>query len=146
MNRYSSAAENFQELSCGSSIAEAQRRGCTFDYLAKSWLHPKCPRIGTEEFLELGEGQSEQSWTYWQDDDAEAEFNDISKLASNESNPKWWWSTEEEHLNHFAYMLVRLAHAFHEGTRIDSKSGDLHHAKHCMFNYPNDLFSRATTY
>lgn len=97
------ASETRPTLSCGTSIAEARSHGCTFDYLAKAWLSPQCPRVGTQDFLALGGGNLTQAWTYWQERDGGVELSDISELA--DMPDARWWTTEKEHLTHCAYLL-----------------------------------------
>ncbi|KAL9616746.1 MAG: hypothetical protein Q9160_008403 [Pyrenula sp. 1 TL-2023] len=38
-------------LDCGTSVAVARAKGCTFDQLIKTWLPQECPRYGLQEHL-----------------------------------------------------------------------------------------------
>ncbi|KXH48796.1 hypothetical protein CSIM01_13682 [Colletotrichum simmondsii] len=119
-----------QKLSCGSSVAEAQQAGCTFDALAKAWLPAACPRYGLAEFeAAAGATHNQSRWRYWRDQAGEEELSmeDLASLGRSEK----WWGTEREHLTHCAWMLVRKARAFADGGRVDKLTADFDHSKHC---------------
>ncbi|KAK1717284.1 hypothetical protein BDP67DRAFT_461864 [Colletotrichum lupini] len=119
-----------QKLGCGSSVAEAQQAGCTFDALAKAWLPAVCPRYGLAEFeAAAGAAHNQSRWRYWRDQAGEEELSmeDLASLGRSEK----WWGTEREHLTHCAWMLVRKARAFADGGRVDKLTADFDHSKHC---------------
>ena len=110
--------------SCGQSIEEATSLGCQFDELVGDWLPPDCSRIGSAEYLAFGGG----SWDYWADQNGTTPTPDLSKLSGGSK----WWTTDGAHLAHCAFMLVRVADAYHNGLRIDEdKAGNMNHTWHC---------------
>ncbi|KAK2010901.1 hypothetical protein LZ32DRAFT_692928 [Colletotrichum eremochloae] len=118
-----------QELSCGGSVDEARRAGCSFDSLAKAWLPEACPRYGLDEFEAAATAQNQSRWRYWRDQAGREELSmeDLASLGRNEK----WWGTEREHLTHCAWLLVRKAHALADGSRVDKLTADFNHSKHC---------------
>lgn len=110
--------------SCGQSIGEATALGCQFDELVGDWLPPHCSRVGITEYRAFGGG----SWDYWADKNGTTPTPDLSKLSGGSA----WWTTDGAHLAHCAFMLVRVADAYHNGLRIDEdKAGNMNHTLHC---------------
>ncbi|KAH7134930.1 hypothetical protein B0J11DRAFT_452870 [Dendryphion nanum] len=118
------ANSTVEPLTCGSTIEEAQLKGCAFDQVTDSWLPLQCSRVGLDDFLEKsGRGTP---WEYYTDQNRTQRIHDLATTHGP------YWTTEKEHLTHCAFMLVRLADAWaHPGRRLDSKSGSFGHGKHC---------------
>lgn len=121
-----------QQFSCGETFDEAHQRGCTFDPLTLTWLHPKCSQFGQKEFLEISKTSSNGSWEYWEDSAGLHElggYETLSYLSAGSS----YYTTQEEHLHHCMWMLMRVHDAAtNPGKHLDSKSGSYEHTKHCL--------------
>lgn len=120
------------QFSCGESFDDAHQRGCTFDPLTLMWLHPKCSQYGQQEFLEAGKNSSGGSWQYWDDKSGQHAAGNYEGLSMLPVGGEYW-TTQEEHLYHCMWMLMRVHDAATTpGKRLDSKSGSLEHTKHCL--------------
>lgn len=111
-------------VDCGSSIAEAQQRGCTYDQLTLRWLPETCSRVGLQEYLDAN---APAGWKYWLD-------NEGTKLAQNISsymNGTALYTTEREHLTHCAYQLIRAADGLRSRGAVDTRARDFAHNHHC---------------
>ncbi|KAI0100219.1 hypothetical protein GGR51DRAFT_356174 [Nemania sp. FL0031] len=125
-------------LSCGTTFAEAEARGCTFDQLVKAWLHPTCPRYGLQEYLDAGHTAGNRTgteqWPYWWDREQTRpiSYEDLALMANNddEGGDKWY-TTGREHMTHCTWVLIRLAYVYTTGQRHDFLVSQFHHAKHC---------------
>jgi len=124
--------EAHQQFSCGETFDEAHQRGCTFDALTLTWLHPKCSQYGSQEFLEIAKNSSNGSWQYWDDKSALHELGGYQALSYLPDGATYW-TTQEEHLYHCKWMLMRVYDAATTpGKRLDSKSGSHEHTEHCL--------------
>jgi hypothetical protein len=121
-----------KQYSCGESFDEAHQRGCTFDALTLTWLHPKCSQYGQKEYLEVSKTSINGSWQFWDDKSGTHElggYEALTYLPEGES----YWTTQQEHLHHCMWMLMRVHDAATTpGKRLDTKSGSFEHTKHCL--------------
>jgi len=115
-----------EQISCGSSIAEARGRGCTFDILSMSWLRESCPRDEADAFVRY---PADEPWRYFRHQNATGEIDetDLSGLGGGV-----WWAKQKEHMAHCAFMLLRLHAVLERGERPDGLTGSLKHSKHCV--------------
>jgi hypothetical protein len=125
-----------QRQNCGSTIAEAHARGCTFDQLAKSWLPPACPRYGLDEYLSAGFAASNETghqWRFYHDREHNHEISvdQLSLMAEEHGPGEKWWTSGREHMVHCTWMLIRIAHVLNTGQRRDELVSNFQHAKHC---------------
>ncbi|KXX77727.1 hypothetical protein MMYC01_204872 [Madurella mycetomatis] len=123
-----------KEVNCGNSMEEALENGCSFDELSKAWLPPACPRYGTNEFLESAAELNNGSWQYWTGPDGAVEltYEEMSKRIENNPGERWSWAgTDREHMAHCAWLIIRLAHAYDTGARVDMLTANFQHTKHC---------------
>ena len=121
-----------RQFSCGETFDEAHQRGCTFDPLTLSWLHPKCSLYGQEEFLEVSKNSTNLTWRYYEDKGGSHELGNYEALSDLLPESEYWM-TQEQHLHHCMWMLMR-AHdaAITPGKRLDSKSASQEHTLHCL--------------
>ncbi|KAI1117703.1 hypothetical protein F5Y14DRAFT_401573 [Nemania sp. NC0429] len=122
-------------LTCGKSVEEARRTGCSFDVLTKTWLPAACPRHYEQEFLQFPSTRNMTDWKYWSDAAATKEITDeeMALIAQFRPGPKpLWVSTMRMHLAHCAFGLMRRSVSMDAGERVDLAMAPLSHAKHCI--------------
>lgn len=123
-------------LTCGTSVAEAEQAGCSFDRLTKAWLPAECSRKYEREFLEYPAAQLNMSqWRYYEDASAQVEITDAEMAIYAEtkaSGEMSWVSTTRMHLAHCAFVMMRRADAYDTGKRMDHTTEFATHAKHCL--------------
>lgn len=116
------------QFTCGKTFAEAHQRGCIFDPLTLTWLPPECSQHGQQEFLEAsGNG----TWHYWEDPDGLLELGTYEAL-SHLSPGTHYYTTQEQHLNHCMWMLLRVHDALTHGKRLSTRTISYEHSKHCL--------------
>jgi hypothetical protein len=124
----SKALKSHTSLTCGTTVAEAKKRGCTFDVLTKYWLPAECPRTGAKEYLEIG-------GNFYKDYLGRERLTEenIANLAGTEDfvRSTLWYTEERDHLAHCAFMFLRIAQSVHDGSRLDAYSANIDHARHC---------------
>ena len=124
--------EAHQQYSCGETLDEAHQRGCTFDALTLTWLHPKCSQYGAQEFQDVSKNSTFGSWRYWDDKSALHELGGFQAL-SYLPDGAMYWTTQEAHFHHCKWMLMRVYDAATTADkRLDSKSGSREHTEHCL--------------
>ena len=127
----STESELPKQYSCGESFDEAHQRGCKFDSLSLTWLHPKCSQYGQEEFHNSGV-TSNDTWEYWEKKGGGhviGGYEAVALLAPG----SFYWTTQEHHLYHCVWMLRRIHDAaVNPGKRLDAESSSAEHAKHCV--------------
>lgn len=121
---------------CGSTIAEAQARGCIYDPLTVYWMPAACERSHADEFVAFA---GDKPWQYWED---QAGTIPIPNLPVRPGET--YFTTEKEHLAHCAFMLMRLADVFHTGKRVDYMTGHFEHSKHCALMLLNASMASPT--
>ena len=111
---------------CGQSVTEAIARGCTFDSLSDLWLPPKCSRKYQDEYLSFNE---DRPWRYWADKEGHSEISNRSSYI----NGLVYYSNQEDHLVHCAFMIMRLADSMETGAPFgrDDRSTVTEHLSHC---------------
>jgi hypothetical protein len=114
-----------REHCCGNSTTEALSRGCTFDPLTFQWLPANRARDMTDKFLE---SSGEEPWKYWMDKDGKIPIQGYKPISKG----IWYWTTNSEHMNHCAYMILRYYKATERGANIDPLTLSYGHAEHCM--------------
>ncbi|KAI3327143.1 hypothetical protein HD806DRAFT_520092 [Xylariaceae sp. AK1471] len=124
-----------QLLTCGKSVEEARRAGCSFDRLTKTWLHAGCPRYYEQEFLQFPSTLNMTEWKYWTDTTVTKEITDedMALAAQTQSRHETlWFSTVRMHLAHCAFGLMRRSDTLDAGERLDFATAPLDHTKHCI--------------
>ncbi|KAI1120128.1 hypothetical protein F5Y10DRAFT_273385 [Nemania abortiva] len=122
-------------LTCGSSIDEAKRGGCSFDVLTKTWLPEACPRYYEQEFADFPSTLNMTEWKYWTDLTTTEEITDETMAVFAETKPRGqvsWVSTMRMHLAHCAFGLMRRSAALDAGERVDLATAPLDHTQHCI--------------
>ncbi|RDW87934.1 hypothetical protein BP5796_03628 [Coleophoma crateriformis] len=109
---------------CGTSIAEAQQKGCTYDQLTLRWLPQTCSRVGLREYLDAN---SPTGWKYWLDNEGKMPVQNISTYMNGTA----LYTTEREHLTHCAYQLIRAADGLNKRGAVDTRARDFAHNHHC---------------
>ncbi|EFY94535.1 hypothetical protein X797_011842 [Metarhizium robertsii] len=124
-------------LHCGSSVAEAQVLGCVYDNLVKGWIPAVCPQLGKQEFVTAGYTEPNSTgWPYYADKEGTRRLTD-DELAFELAEPfvdngLRFWTTEREHVEHCAWMLMRVAHVLVTDARRDTLVTNVHHSNHCI--------------
>jgi hypothetical protein len=124
-----------QPLTCGTSVGEARRAGCSFDRLTKTWLRSECSRGYEQEFLQFPSTLNRTEWRYWTDATITQEITDeeMALVAQVQSRHETlWFSTVRMHLVHCAFGLKRRSDALAAGQRLDFATAPLDHAQHCI--------------
>lgn len=120
-----------ERVGCGSSSAEAEAMGCTFDPLVTSWLRPECPRDGTEEYLNA---LQKFNLSYWHEDEnggpGDRKVPDWEHFSHMDG--EYYWSTFYEHLFHCVYMIKRIIHVERRNGRLDTIAHHIKHTDHCI--------------
>ncbi|GAP92932.1 putative udp-glc gal endoplasmic reticulum nucleotide sugar transporter [Rosellinia necatrix] len=122
-------------LTCGKSVEEAQRAGCSFDRLTKTWLPAACPRDYEEEFVRYPTQLNITEWKYWTDLSTTEEITDDSMAVFAETksrNAPSWVSTLRMHIAHCAFGLKRRSDSLDAGGRLDLATSPLDHTHHCL--------------
>ncbi|KAJ8130360.1 hypothetical protein O1611_g3272 [Lasiodiplodia mahajangana] len=115
------------QLTCGTSVAEAKKAGCTFDRLTKAWLPAQCPRYYEEEYVQFPATLNMTNitgWHYWEDHATTKEITDEEMAFYAETRPVGDMSC--------AFVLMRRADAEEAGERVDATSEYIPHMKHCL--------------
>lgn len=121
-----------KQFSCGETLDEAHQRGCTFDALTLSWLHPKCSIYGHQQFLEIPKNSSAGTWQYWKDEGGSQEIGNYEAVSMLPPRSRYW-TTQEQHLDHCKWMLARIHDAATTpGKRLDTKTASHEHTMHCL--------------
>lgn len=116
------------DFTCGSTLEEAQQRGCTFDSITLTWLHPECSHHGHQEFLNSA---GNETWQFWKDPDGASEYASYESLALLPPGTTYY-VTQAEHLNHCMWNMLRVHDALVNGKRLDAVTSKYHHSKHCL--------------
>ncbi|KAI0406433.1 hypothetical protein F4802DRAFT_557504 [Xylaria palmicola] len=122
-------------LTCGHSIEEARRAGCSFDRLTKTWLPATCPRHYEDEFIRYPSALNMTEWQYWTDVSATEAITDDNMALFAETRPRHaisWVSSMRMHIAHCAFGLLRRSDSLAAGERIDLATEPLDHAHHCI--------------
>lgn len=101
-------------------------RSCTFDPLSDLWLPQECTRAYNEEYVNF---KDSAPWRYWADEEGNFEiFNRSSNVDGQH-----YWSTEEEHIVHCAFMILRFADTLDTGVGfgLDGRKTLTEHMSHC---------------
>ncbi|TQN66297.1 hypothetical protein CSHISOI_08918 [Colletotrichum shisoi] len=138
---------------CGSTIAEAKHRGCTFDKLHNRWMSPVCePDFEPAKkavFEALGGGGggggggsvgsvggngdngAVPEFRFYRDDEGKpgARISDEDLDELEVLTPAW--TTVGHHMTHCMYLLLQAAAALNLGTKADMVVHAWEHAKHC---------------
>jgi len=111
---------------CGSSVEEAASNNCTFDPLSDLWLPQECSRAYNEEYVNFKDGAP---WRYWADEEGHFEIFNRSSYVDGQH----YWSTEEDHLVHCAFMILRFADTLETGVGfgLDGRKTLTEHMSHC---------------
>lgn len=115
-------------FTCGETLEEAHQRGCIFDSLTLTWLHPKCTLHGHQEFLE---SSGNETWKFWQDNQGLVEYASYESLSLL-PHGTMYHVTQGEHLNHCMWNVLRVHDALVNGKRLDAVTSQYHHSKHCL--------------
>ncbi|KAI0172805.1 hypothetical protein GGR52DRAFT_591304 [Hypoxylon sp. FL1284] len=118
--------------SCGgTTVAEAERRGCIFTPLAIAWLPPHC--VDTEladDFDKQGPGPHGE-WDYWSDMNMTRRLTreEVGYLADVNGV---FYATQEWHVTHCVYTWMKHYRSRWTGTTIERRSNGLDHIGHCQ--------------
>jgi hypothetical protein len=109
---------------CGSSSAEARRRGCIMDVISRTWHVPQCYDAElAEEFINL------KDWHWYTDTSGKTELSRAEVERGDGPDP--FYVTREYHLLHCQFVFRKLQRAIQYNTPVDSYMGNYNHTKHC---------------
>lgn len=117
---------------CGYSPSEgtasdATTRGCVYDIISGSWVHPECHDAELEaEFL-----AHQPPWKWWADEQRTQEVSVDELRATGGLNPTGYFVTPEYHDYHCAYTWRKLHRAIEGSGLIDEHIGGMRHTNHC---------------
>lgn len=119
-------------LHCGSSVAEAQKRGCEFDLLSYSWTPVECIDHETAaEFTEWA-GSDERKlgpWPFFEDLNARIRVPDTDSLSVRVGVETR--SSQEQHLGHCIFWMRRMDRIREGKGRLTARGDGLKHTMHC---------------
>lgn len=124
-------------LECGTTVAEAKAKGCTWDELSKAWLPRECPRYGLDAYKTQGmlanPHQNATSWPYYWDRHGKSALN-LDHVAADEQRDmtERVWTTSRQHLTHCAATLKRTIWSYENGHGHYDAISQLSHAHHCL--------------
>lgn len=125
-----SRAIRVSDCDCGTSTAEAEAMGCSFDTLAMAWLPPYCldPELSTS-FDHAGPGIA-GSWTYYADRFGDQVLNrtELSMLADS---GKPFYATQEWHITHCTFSWKKQFRAQTTGVTMEDRYFRIQHIEHC---------------
>lgn len=116
------------KFTCGETLEDAHQRGCIFDSLTLTWLHPECSFHGHQEFLETS---GNKTWHFWQDKHGTVEYASYQSLSLLPPGTTYY-VTQGEHLNHCMWNMLRVHDALLNGKRLDAVTSKYQHSKHCL--------------
>ncbi|TAQ84340.1 hypothetical protein B7494_g7348 [Chlorociboria aeruginascens] len=128
-----STASKFRKpVSCscgGTTVAEAQRRGCVFTPLALGWLPPQCLDMElSDEFDKLGHLPGGE-WPYW------ADLNGTTPITREEMGmladvDGLFYTTQEWHIMHCMFTWRKHYRSQFTGVTVEKRSNGIDHIHH----------------
>lgn len=136
-----------RSCSCGgTTVAEAEARGCIFTPLAIAWLPPHC--IDMELADAFDQAGPNGTWDYWADPNGTIPMSrkEVSMLADTEGAV--FYTTQDWHVTHCVYTWMKHYRSKTTGVVIENRSNGMEHIKHCEGILRNDhrlgeIFTRA---
>lgn len=111
---------------CGTTPAEARRRGCVFETTGFAWLPQACLDPTTEDqFLAYVKSHN---LTYYRDQ----ECTQVVALEEGREGDQGLFVQETYHKTHCAFLLRKLHSRYNEGKPVDGMIMSLGHTKHCV--------------
>jgi hypothetical protein len=111
---------------CGTSPAEARRRGCVFETTGFAWLPPACLDPATEDLFLAH--VKKHNLTYYRDDAC----TDLVSLTEVQRGDEGFFVQETYHKTHCAFLLRKLHGRYAEGKPVDGMIMNQGHTKHCV--------------
>lgn len=126
----SSGHNNSLERPCGTSPADARRRGCHFDVMQYSWLPPPCYDAELVEDY-LGRMEKKQLNFYAEPyNNSLANIIPLSDILTGDHRQVYMnW---DQHRDHCSFMFRKLHRAFSAGGPIDGYIWRYKHTHHCL--------------
>ncbi|KZL70124.1 hypothetical protein CT0861_10867 [Colletotrichum tofieldiae] len=115
---------------CPPEWREAKAKGCVYDFILSTWMHPRCFNKTMHEHY-----KGTMKWknlTFWREP---AMVNEMpfEEAASGEHEGYVWTQGSEHHL-HCSYVWDRIRHASKRRPFVlDSLCRDDEHVDHCIF-------------
>lgn len=111
---------------CGTTPAEARRRGCVFETTGFVWLPQACLDPATEgHFLAYVKANN---LTYYRDQ----ECTQPVPLSEVREGNQGFFVQETYHKTHCAFLLRKLHSRYFEGKPVDGMIMNIGHTKHCV--------------
>jgi hypothetical protein len=111
---------------CGTTPAEARRRGCVFETTGFAWLPPACLDPATEDqFLSY---RKAHNLSYFHDSDC----TQMVPLTEVRQGEQGFFVQETYHKTHCAFLLRKLHSRYFEGKPVDGMIMNMGHTKHCV--------------
>lgn len=111
---------------CGTTTAEAEALGCTYNELELAWLPQACQDYEiTELFHQAG------PWTYWSDSNKTRELT-LEEVSRTVDADEHVWMTQRWHSVHCLFQWKKMHRAVMLNSGRMAKSlADYHHTMHC---------------
>lgn len=111
---------------CGTTPAEARRRGCVFETTGFAWLPQACLDPATEDqFLAYVKAHN---LTYYRDQ----ECTQLVSLSEVRHGDQGFFVQETYHKTHCAFLLRKLHSRYMEEKPVDGMIMNVGHTKHCV--------------
>lgn len=121
---------------CGQVAAEAQARGCIFDYGLVSWVPPHCYDKDLDEAFRAREPFE---FYYPNEDDSGPDFSSpITSMELLAGNPRRSWTTFRFHVAHCLHSWQYMHKAVDNGRRLSKALEGFGHTTHCSGVAMND--------
>ncbi|POR31341.1 Uncharacterized protein TPAR_08443 [Tolypocladium paradoxum] len=115
---------------CGSTIAEALARNCSYDTMATAWLPPYCRDDElTAEFDRSGPGPN-GAWSYFADKDGKIPLNKTEVSVLGETGGTFW-ASRDWHVVHCLFYWQKYWRMRDTGVVMEARFDKLSHVKHC---------------
>jgi hypothetical protein len=129
-------ATEMEYLTCGTSLAEAKRRNCTYDILSNAWIPSPCSDENS-----IQEYQTDGSWFPF------ADSNHTQPLEREElGDLGMYYTNMRDHIVHCAVLWKRQFRAWKEGWKyLDDVLVDEKHTMHCA-DFLVDMTDKGTDF
>lgn len=117
---------------CGNSVEEALKLGCSWDYLANSWLPQRCiDQELSDEFEATGD------WHFYEDRNGTKELT-VDELKYRVGPNMTYFTSLKWHRTHCSYQWRKMHRAMKSGGRIENSLADYEHTLHCGWVFLQD--------
>ena len=132
--RYGSyRASHPPSCSCGgTTVAEAQARGCEFSALGIAWLPPHCIDATLSEAFDAA-APAAAGWPYWADANGTVPLarQELRMLPDRGEAGNVFYTTQRWHVVHCMFTWRKQFRSGRTGVTVERRSNGLDHVAHC---------------